>query len=138
MDKQEKYEEDLLRQYIGPGKIENAPEGFTSKIMEHILLETKTLSVPERSWKKNLVPLISVAVTALLIASAFLIPHTHNDSLINPVLNLIRNIKFSMPEFKASSLFRLSLPSVTIYVFIGIVILSVFDRALYGLFHRAK
>jgi hypothetical protein len=43
-----------------------------------------------------------------------------------------------MPELKASSIFRLTLPSVTIYVFIGILILTVFDRALYGIFHREK
>jgi hypothetical protein len=138
MNNQEKYTEDLLRQYITPEKIENAPEGFTSKVMTQILLEKQTLSVPERSWEKNLIPIISVAVTALLIASAFLIPHSQDDSEISSVLNLLKNVNFSMPELKASSIFRLTLPSVTIYVFIGILILTVFDRALYGIFHREK
>ena len=40
MNNQEKYKEDLLRQYINPEKIEKAPEGFTSKVMTRIQLET--------------------------------------------------------------------------------------------------
>jgi hypothetical protein len=58
--------------------------------------------------------------------------------VISSVLNLPKNVNFSMLELKASSIFKLTLPSITIYVFIGILILTVFDRALYGIFHRGK
>ena len=94
--------------------------------------------VAEKSRKKNLVPYISSVVTILLIASAVLIPGSQSDSFINPVLSFIKNIKFSVPEINLSSIFRLTLPSVLMYVFIGILILSLFDRALYGIFHREK
>jgi hypothetical protein len=94
--------------------------------------------VAEKSRKKNLVPYISSVVTILLIASAVLIPGSQSDSLVNPAFSLIKNIKFSVPEINLSSIFRLTLPSVLMYVFIGILILSLFDRALYGIFHREK
>jgi hypothetical protein len=138
MNNQEKYKEDLLRQYINPERIEKAPEGFTSKVMSALQTEILPLMRAEKVKKKNLVPVISAVVTILLIASAFLIPGSQTDSLAKPVLSLIKNIKFSMPEINLSSIFQLTFPSVTMYVFIGILILSVFDRALYGIFHREK
>jgi hypothetical protein len=138
MSNQEEYKEDLLSQYITPERIEKAPKGFTSKVMTRIQLETLPSMVAERLWKKNLVPVISAVVVILLIASAFLIPGSQTDSLADPVLSLIKNIKFSMPEINLSSIFRLTLPSVTMYVFIGILILTLFDRALYRIFHREK
>ena len=138
MNKHEEFKDDLLRQYITSKRIEKAPEGFTSKVMARVQVDTSPLMVTEKSRKKNLVPFISSVVTILLIASAVLIPGSQSDSLVNPVFSLIKNIKFSVPEINLSSIFRLTLPSVLMYVFIGILILSFFDRALYGIFHREK
>ena len=138
MNNQEEFKDDLLRQFITSERIEKAPEGFTSKVMAHIRVDTLPLMVAEKSRKKNLVPYISSVVTILLIASAVLIPGSQSDSFINPVLSFIKNIKFSVPEINLSSIFRLTFSSVLIYVFIGILILSLFDRALYGIFHREK
>lgn len=133
-----KYNDDLIRQYISPEKIEKAPEGFTSKVMTRIQIETIPLVVAQRSRKKNLVPLISAAVTLLLIVAAFLIPGSESESLTTAVQDLIKSIKFSLPEINLSSIFRLNLPSVTMYVFVGILLLTLFDRALYRIFHREK
>jgi hypothetical protein len=138
MNNREKLNDDLLRQYISPEKIEKAPEGFTSKVMTRVQLETRSLILAERSWKKNLVPAISAAITILLIASAFLIPGSQSDALQNPVLSLFKNLNFSMPEIKLTSIFRVTFPSVVMYVFIGIIILTLFDRALNRIFHREK
>ena len=138
MNNQEKYKEDLLRQYINPESIEKSPEGFTSKVMTKIHIETVSLTAADRSRKKNLIPVISAIITVLLVASAFLIPGSQSDSLNPAVLSLLKSIKFSMPEINLSSIFHLNLPSVMTYVFIGILILTVFDRALYGIFHREK
>jgi hypothetical protein len=138
MNNQEKYKGDLLREYIAPEKTENAPEGFTSKVMTRIELETRSIIVTSGSRRKNLVPAISVAVTILLIASTFLIPGSKSDSLALPALSILKNIKFSMPEIGLSSIFHLTLPSVMIYAILGILVLTVFDRALYGFFHREK
>jgi hypothetical protein len=65
-------------------------------------------------------------------------PGNKSDSLTSQVLNLVKSIKFSFPEIDLSSFFRLNLPSVMIYVCIGVLLLTGFDRALYGIFHRGK
>jgi hypothetical protein len=138
MNDEEKYKEDILRQYINPESIEKAPEGFTSKVMTHIRMETVPLTATARFRKKNLVPVISAAVIILLLVAAFLIPDSQSDSTALPVLNLIKSIKSLLPELNLTSDFRLTLPSVMMYVFIGILVLTFFDRALYGIFHRQK
>ena len=138
MNSQEIYKEDLLRQYIDPEMIEEAPKGFTSKVMTQIQLESKLLPVTHTLREKSFVPVISASVTVLLIAAAFLIPDNKSASLTSLFLNLSKNLKISLPEVDLSSVFRLTLPSVMIYVFLGILILTLFDRALYHIFHREK
>lgn len=138
MTDKETDKEDLLRQYVNKEKIELAPEGFTAKVMTRVRLETVAQMASERPRKKNLVPVISAAVTILLIASALLIPGNQTDSLANPVLSIFKSIKSFLPDIKISTIFQMNLPSVTIYVFIGILILTLFDRALQGIFHRGR
>ncbi|MDO9339607.1 MAG: hypothetical protein Q7T72_03670 [Bacteroidales bacterium] len=138
MNKQEKYKEDLLKQYINPERIEKAPEGFTSKVMMRIQLEAALLKAAGRLRNKNLVPVISAAITILLIVAAFLIPGSETDLSALPVVELIKNIKVSLPEINLTSIFNFNLPGLLIYVFIGILILTLFDRALNMLFHREK
>lgn len=138
MNKQEKYKEDLLRQYINPERIEKAPEGFTSKVMTRIQIEAAPLKAAGRFRNRNLVPIISAGITILLIVLAFLLPGSEADSLSLPVINVLKNIKISLPQVNFTSIFSFNLPGLLIYVFIGILILTVFDRALYGLFHREK
>jgi len=138
MNNQEKYKEDLLRQYIDPEMTEDAPIGFTSKVMTQIQLESRPFPAIHKLREKSLVPLISASVTVLLIAFAFLIPGNESDSLTSPFLNLFNSLKLSVPAIDLSSIFRVALPSVLMYVFLGIFILTVFDRALYRIFHREK
>ena len=138
MNNQEKNKEDLLRQYINPERIEKAPEGFTSKVMTRIQIETVPLKAPGRLRNKSLVPVISSAVTILLIVATFLIPGSESDSLALPMVKFVKNIKVSLPEIDLPSIFRFDLPALLIYVFIGILMLTLFDRALNVLFHREK
>jgi hypothetical protein len=138
MNNQEKYNEDLLRQYISSEMIEKAPEGFTSKVMNRVRLEPLPVNAAERSRKRNLVPVISLVVTIILIASAILIPGSQSDSVTIPGLNIILKTRFTLPDINLSSIFKFNLPSIIMYAFIGILILTVFDRALYGVFHREK
>jgi hypothetical protein len=138
MNNQGKYEEDILKKYINPETIELAPKGFTTNVMARIQLERAYDKVSGQSAKKNPVPVISLAVTLILLAAAFLIPASQTDSLTPAVLKLINNIKPLLPELSVSSLFRLTLPSVLMYVLIGVFVLTVFDRALHGIFHRQK
>jgi len=138
MNNQNKDQEDLLRQYINSDGIEKTSEGFTSKVMSRINLETVPLTAVSGSVKRNLIPVISIVVTILLIVAALLSPASKSDILTLPALNLFNNIKAALPNLKLSSIFSTSLPSVMMYVFIGILLLTFFDRALYGIFHREK
>jgi hypothetical protein len=138
MNNQEKQTEDLLRQYIDPERIEKAPDGFTANVMTRIQMETVQGAITGRQRNKNLVPVISAFVTIILIVAAVLIPGNHSETSLNPVLELIKNIKISLPEIDFSPVFSINLPALIIYIIIGIFVLTVFDRALFGLFHREK
>jgi hypothetical protein len=65
-------------------------------------------------------------------------PGKESDSMVLPLLKFFKNIKSSLPEINFSLVLSLTLPSVLMYVFIGIFVLTLFDRALYGIFHREK
>lgn len=134
MNNESKLNDDLLRKYISPEKIEEAPEGFTSRVMFRIGSEAP-VKVRERFRKKNLIPAVSGLVTFLLILSAFILPESQRVTTL-PVLNLLKNIKLSLPEADFSDLFKLNLPSVIIYTIIGIACLTIFDKALSGIFKR--
>jgi hypothetical protein len=138
MNNQEKNMEDQLRKYINPERIEKAPEGFTSKVMTHIQFETIPIKQAGMLHNISLVPVISASVTILLIVAAFLIPGNKTDSLAIPMAKLIKNIRFTLPEVNFTSLFSFNLPSMLIYLFFGILTLTLFDRALNGIFHRVK
>lgn len=135
MNNDSKLKDDLLRQYIRPEKIEEAPEGFTSKVMFRIGTEAAPVTVKEYFWKKHLIPLVSGIITLALIIFAFLIPENQSGTTL-PVLNLLKNIKVSLPEVDFSTFPSLNLPSVTVYTIIGIACLTIFDKALSGIFKR--
>lgn len=136
MNSQGNYKDDLLRQYIAPEKREEAPDGFTSRVMLGIKSEAAPVMVKGYTWRKNIVPVVSAMVTVLLIVAAYLIPESQAETVDLPVLNLLKNIKLSIPEIDLSSVFKLTFPSVTLYIIIGIVCLTVFDKALSVIFKR--
>jgi hypothetical protein len=138
MNSKEKNMEDLLKDYINPENIEKAPEGFTSKVMSLIQVEPLPVKVPARIQTKNLVPLISCAVTIILIATAFLLPGNKGDSMTIPAMEFLKNLNFAMPKINIGNIFSLNLHGTLIYVFSGLLILSLFDRVLNVVFHRQK
>lgn len=138
MNKQEKYEEDLLSRYINPEGIEKAPEGFTTNVMSLIKTENEPVKAAPKPGKRSLVPVISGAVTVLLIALVFLMPDNKSDIMTLSALELLKNIKVSLPEIDMTSLFRSNVPATLFYGLLGILILSLLDRALYGVFHKEK
>ena len=138
MNSQEKYSEDLLRRYIKPERIGKAPEGFTEEVMTRVQSEILQLKASNSSRGRNLVPVISIIVTLVLITSAFLVPVSGTNSSVLPVFKFINSIHITVPEINLSSILRLTLPSVIIYTFIGILVLTILDRALNGIFHREK
>jgi hypothetical protein len=138
MNKQENNSEDLLRQFINPEMIEKAPEGFANRVMTRINTETESVRTKSLLQNKSFIPIISVVISIVLIMAAFLLSGSDADSSELPFTEFLKNIKLSLPEINLASVFRFSLPSVVIYVFLGILVLSLFDRALQGVFHREK
>ena len=138
MNNQGEHKEDMLKQYMNHDGSETAPKGFTSKVMARIQLEAKPTVISAKSRTRSLVPLVSVIIIILLLVTALLIPGSEPDSITLPVLTLFQNIRSILPTVNFSSVFGLTLPSVIMYIFIGILFLALFDRALYGIFHREK
>lgn len=138
MNNKENDTNDFLRNYIFPESTEEAPPGFTANVMTRIMSEAETSFAKKTPGKKSRVPAISIFAIAILIAAAMLIPAGKPDVLTTSVFNFIKNIKLLMPELDLTSISRFSLPSVMGYIFIGITMLMLFDRVLYGIFHREK
>lgn len=138
MNTRQEYKEDLLIKFINPDRIEKAPEGFTAKVMTRIQIEIEPVKSAGRFRNKNLVPVISASITILLVVSAFLIPARKDDSLGLPLGELIKNIKIFLPDIDLTSVFSANIPALLVYVFVGILILSLFDRVLNIIFHRKK
>ena len=137
MSNKEKYKEDLLRYYINPEKIENAPEGFTSRVMSGVQLINSPGKAAEKLRNRNFVPLISVSVTLLLLALAIFIP-VKSDSLTLFARELIGSIKVPLPQLDLTSFFNFNLPPTLVYGLIGILILSILDRVLSRVFQSEK
>ena len=138
MDKQGKYTEDLLSQYIKPERIEKVPEGFTSKVMLLIEKEKVPVITAEKYRKRTLVPYIFSAFISVLIIVAFILPVSENKTFLIPGLEFIRNIKLTMPEIDFGDIFSINLPATMIYGLIGILLLSFLDKALFRVFHQGK
>jgi hypothetical protein len=138
MNYQEKYKEDLLRQHINPEMIEKAPEGFTSQVMTRIQAGTEPLKREVRESHKSIIPVISVSLTIILIISAYFTPSGSSDNSFLPGLKPDQIIDFSLFKVNLDTLFSYNMPALLPYLFISILILTIFDRALYKLFSRNK
>jgi len=139
MDKNKEYDDDFLRPYINPGKIEKAPHEFTSKTMTRIRLEAASAGSFHTKAGKWIIPLLSILIIALLITSAFLfLPSGGGNDLFSGIPDFISDFRFSLPDPEIRFLKNINLPDWTIYGTICIFILAFFDRALWGLFHRER
>lgn len=138
MKTMQNYKEDPLNKYIDAESIEKAPEGFTSKVMSGILFETAPWKASVSLRNRNLVPVISIAFTILLIIAAILLPYNNNDPIAQPLTNFLNSLLIQVPKVDLSSVLRFNLPATLIYVSVAILMLTLFDRALNGIFHREK
>ena len=128
---------DPLSNFINHEMIEKAPEGFTSKVMAAIEVEPRHAQKSYAKSERSLVPYAFAGFIIILMISSFLLPKG-NDPITSIVLNLIKRLEITLPSFDFSRLDLITLPGWIPYMIAGIVILSVFDRALYGLFHRRE
>lgn len=138
MNKQDQYDEGLMREFLNPERIEKAPEGFTSKTLTRIQIETQTERVRNGFFIRNRVPLISTLITAGLIIAAILIPANETGSVGTAVWKLFRDLEFSLPRINNTHLDNLNLPGWINYAVIALFLLAFFDNALFGIFHRER
>lgn len=138
MNNSEKDSDNLLRKYMSQEMIEKAPKGFSSKVMARVHIEGSPEKAKRMLVNKSHVPLISVIVTIALVIAAMLSSGSTNDPMALPIDGLLRSFKITLPEINLTSVFRFDVPVTIVYVFIGILILTLFDRALHGIFHKEK
>lgn len=130
MNKHDTNDDNLLRKFLNPEKIEKAPEGFTSKILTRIQIESQSVRSNKGFFLKNMVPVISAAITAGLIIAAVIIPARETESLGSTIWKYLQDLEFTLPT--------LSLPGWISYAMMGIFLLGFFDRALFGIFNKGK
>jgi hypothetical protein len=128
MNKQEINDDNLLRKFLNPEKIEKAPEGFTSKTLTRIQIESQSVNLNKGFFVKNRVPVISAAITAGLIIAAITIPAVETESVGSTIWKYLQDLHFTLPIF--------NLPGWLSYAMMGIFLLGFFDRALFGIFHK--
>ena len=138
MNRQEQYDEDLLRKYINPEKIERAPEGFTSKTLTRIQIEAQSGEGIKSFLARHRVPLISALITAGLIVAAIFLPAKENDIIGSSILKFFQNIQITLPQIRLTSFRDLSLPGWILYAYLVILLLAFIDRVLSGVFRKER
>jgi len=138
MNKHEQYEEDLLRKFMNPGKIEKAPEGFTSKTLTRIQIEAQSSGLKKGFFVRNRMPLISAAVTAGFIIIAVFIPSGNTDSASSAIWQHIRSIEIALPQISNDYIQNLTLPGWIPYAVTAFLLLGFIDRVLSGFFNRQE
>jgi MFS superfamily sulfate permease-like transporter len=135
MNNQVKGKEDILRNYMKGVYSEKAPDGFTENLMTRIMVE-KIPSLPAESWlRRNIILLASVAVTLVFIVAAFFLGGGEST---NPVTDFISSLKITLPSVDLPAINKLTIPAWLPYIFLSILLLAFFDRALFRLFHSEK
>jgi hypothetical protein len=131
-------DDDVIREFLNPEMIEKAPEGFTSKTMTRIQIETQTERAKYGFIIRNRVPLITALITAGLIIAAIFIPANENDSIGSAIWKFFQGIEFNLPSINNSYYNILHLPGWIIYAVFAGFLLVFFDEAFSGIFHREK
>jgi amino acid transporter len=135
---QQEFKDDLLKEYFNTSVIENAPAGFTEKILTMVSLESKPARRRKKLHSGYAVPLISVTVTLILTITALLLPAAGNEFQGMPWLKLVKNIKLPALDLNLDTILNFSVPDYLPYLFLCILVLTIFDRGLSILFHKGK
>jgi len=136
MNNQDQNDEDLLKRFINPERIEKAPEGFTSRTLARIQIEAQSARVKKGIFLKYRIPLISAIITAGLIITATIIPANETDSVGATLWNFFQSLEFSLPRINNTFLQDLNLPGWIAYAIVGILLLGLIDRTLFGIFNK--
>lgn len=138
MEKHKRYEDDPLRKYINNEMIEKAPEGFTSKTMARIRIEASPVIARRSFFQRNSVLIVSALVVILLVLTAFLLPSEGSGSAFSTIIKHISSINIPVPKLNTPVIPSINFPGWTLYFFIGMVFIALFDKILSDLFHREK
>jgi hypothetical protein len=138
MNSHHDYNKDLLMEHINPEQIERAPSGFTEMVMTRVNLEAKPVRARAKFFTLKIVPLVSVAVTLILTVIVLLLPAAGNEPAAMPWMKVVRHVNLPALHLNLDTLFSFSLPAYLPYLFICLLVLTIFDRGLNGLFHRGK
>jgi hypothetical protein len=133
MNKKQNAREDILKRYVNREMMEQAPEGFTSRVMSVVQLEPLPVKARNKHESLRIIPIISAIITMALIGLAFL-TGGKTETLQFPVPEIIKGINFSLPDLNL--IFSINLPSTLIYVLGGLVALTLFDEVLKAVFRR--
>jgi hypothetical protein len=136
MDNSWKNNDDPLRKYLNPERIEKAPEGLTGKIMARIQVERSPVKITGKIRHSNLVLLVSAGITVILLSLAVIFPPTSEDTIFSGILKYLSSLNLTFSKIKMVSGQGFNLPSIIIYIAIGFFVLTLFDRALDRVFRR--
>jgi len=129
-------ENDILGRYLNREKIEKAPDGFSEKVMTLIRVEQSPVKIRSKFRTSLMVPLITAVITGGLILVSVLYSSPSESSVFAGIAEFFNDISISLPVIKLDKFQPFSLPSVVIYISIGFLGLSVFDRVLHRVFHK--
>jgi len=138
MNKQKELDKDLLKKYLGPEKIEMAPEDFTGEVMRMIRSETVLMQPEKKLRTKYFVPVLSSVITLILIIAAYISPAESNEPLMVKSMEFFEKLNNQALQFRIDFLSEINFPGWLIYFFIGILFFALFDKVLYGVFQREK
>jgi hypothetical protein len=136
MNNQGKSEEDILKQYLNPEKIEKPHVSFTYRLMTRISLEKIPGTIRIRAHKRNLIPAVSAFVTTILIIIPLFFPDKGNNKLLLPGSDFIRDLEIPLVNLSSGSLPSFDIPVLITYLLIAILLLGLFDMAISALFYR--
>jgi hypothetical protein len=136
MNSTDKYDNDILKQYLNAESAEKAPEDFTCNVMTKIQPELEPLKVNGKLHTVKILPAIAAIFILTLIIIAVNIPGNDRESL--SLINMLQNVDFSDLNTSFKALLNLDLPGLLTYLCVGILFLGIFDVALNGLFHRER
>jgi len=129
----------LLEKYLNRETIEKAPEGFVSKTLTRIRIETAT---EKKSFLvRNRVPVISAIVISILIAAASLVPSQGSGTIFSGIAEYISLPGSFLPGLSDIRIPEITIPGITIpewlpYAMTAMLLFGFVDLALFRIFHR--
>lgn len=137
MNIEQNLREDQLRDFLNPGEIEKAPDGFTGRMMNRLSVEPVPVLNRAKGRNYSLVPAISAVVTLALVVIAIIFDTGKSQSadiLWSRVIKAFQPglpaINFTLPELTVSN--------IIVYIMSLSILLLVFDLVLSGYFGRRK